>query len=133
MSKMTEKISKSMLNGVGIATGTVMKPLVKSQAGKAFLNMVPGEILLASLDAVSKFKCLYPKSLNLDDFNHLIYILTNITYLSPSRQLQTRFLMQLKLLRNKLFLPPPVLQLEWSQTGTDLQIQSNGMQLLFCT
>lgn len=55
LSKMTEKLSKTMLNGVGIATGAVMGPMIKSQAGKAFLNMVPGEVLLASLDAVSKF------------------------------------------------------------------------------
>jgi len=54
MSKMTEKISKSMLDGISFATGTVMKPVVRSQAGKAFLNMVPGEVLLASLDAVNK-------------------------------------------------------------------------------
>ncbi|KAL5768740.1 hypothetical protein ACOSQ2_015523 [Xanthoceras sorbifolium] len=54
LSKMTEKISKSMLDAVGVATGSVMKPLVKSQAGKAFLAMVPGEVLLASLDAVNK-------------------------------------------------------------------------------
>jgi hypothetical protein len=59
MSKMTEKISKSMLDGISFATGTVMKPVVRSQAGKAFLNMVPGEVLLASLDAVSKFQSLY--------------------------------------------------------------------------
>lgn len=54
MSRMTERISKSMLNGIGIATGSVMKPMVKSQPGKAFLKMVPGEVLLASLDAVNK-------------------------------------------------------------------------------
>ncbi|KAF3442973.1 hypothetical protein FNV43_RR16891 [Rhamnella rubrinervis] len=54
LSKMTEKLSKSMLDGVGIATGAVMAPLVKSQAGKAFMAMVPGEVLLASLDAVNK-------------------------------------------------------------------------------
>lgn len=54
LSKMTEKISKAMLDGVGLATGSVMAPLVKSQTGKAFLAMVPGEVLLASLDAVSK-------------------------------------------------------------------------------
>jgi hypothetical protein len=52
---MTEKLSKTMLDGVGIATGSVITPLVKSQAGKAFLSMVPGEVLLASLDAVSKY------------------------------------------------------------------------------
>ncbi|CBI28002.3 hypothetical protein VitviT2T_016458 [Vitis vinifera] len=53
LSKMTEKISKAMLDGVGLATGSVMAPLVKSQTGKAFLAMVPGEVLLASLDAVN--------------------------------------------------------------------------------
>lgn len=52
---MTETISKAMLNGVGVVTGTVMAPVVKSQAGKSILTMVPGEILLASLDALSKF------------------------------------------------------------------------------
>ncbi|XP_016467198.1 senescence/dehydration-associated protein At4g35985, chloroplastic isoform X1 [Nicotiana tabacum] len=54
LSKMTEKMSKSMLNGVGIATGSVMGPMVRSQAGKKFLAMVPGEVLLASLDAINK-------------------------------------------------------------------------------
>lgn len=54
MSKMTEKLSKTMLDGVGIATGAVMAPMMKSEAGKKFLNMVPGEVLLASLDAVNK-------------------------------------------------------------------------------
>lgn len=55
LSRMTEKLSKTMLDGVGVATGSVITPLVKSQAGKAFLSMVPGEVLLASLDAVSKY------------------------------------------------------------------------------
>ncbi|XP_061371165.1 senescence/dehydration-associated protein At4g35985, chloroplastic-like [Gastrolobium bilobum] len=54
LSKMTEKLSKSLLNGVGIVSGSVMGPVVKSQTGKAFLRMLPGEVLLASLDAVNK-------------------------------------------------------------------------------
>ncbi|KAL7239981.1 hypothetical protein ACSBR2_005777 [Camellia fascicularis] len=54
ISKITEKMSKKMLDGVGIATGSVMAPVVRSQSGKAFLAMVPGEVLLASLDAVNK-------------------------------------------------------------------------------
>lgn len=54
LSKMTEKLSKSMLDVVGVATGSVMTPLVKSQAGKAILASIPGEVILASLDAVSK-------------------------------------------------------------------------------
>lgn len=55
LSKMTEKMSKAMLDVVGVATGSVMAPVVRSQAGKKFLSMVPGEVLLASLDSVSKF------------------------------------------------------------------------------
>ncbi|KAI8017626.1 hypothetical protein LOK49_LG04G02670 [Camellia lanceoleosa] len=31
-----------------------MAPVVQSQVGKAFLAMVPGQVLLASLDAVNK-------------------------------------------------------------------------------
>ncbi|KAL6006072.1 hypothetical protein ACLOJK_040117 [Asimina triloba] len=54
MSKMTERISKSMLSGVNLATGSVVAPLVKSKAGKSFLAMVPGEVLIASLDALDK-------------------------------------------------------------------------------
>jgi hypothetical protein len=51
---MTEKLSKSLLNGVGIVSGSLMTPVLKSQPGQAFLKMLPGEVLLASLDAVSK-------------------------------------------------------------------------------
>ncbi|XAR67056.1 hypothetical protein NMG60_11013479 [Bertholletia excelsa] len=54
LSKMTEKMSKAMLDGVGVVTGTVMAPVVRSQAGKSILAMVPGQVLLASLDAVDK-------------------------------------------------------------------------------
>ncbi|KAF7813878.1 senescence/dehydration-associated protein [Senna tora] len=54
VSKMTEKLSKSLLNGVGIVSGSVMGPVVNSQPGRAFLRMLPGEVLLASLDAVNK-------------------------------------------------------------------------------
>ncbi|THG00228.1 hypothetical protein TEA_020661 [Camellia sinensis var. sinensis] len=52
LSSMTEQMSKAMLDSVGIATGTVMAPVVQSQMGKAFLAMVPGQVLLASLDAI---------------------------------------------------------------------------------
>lgn len=52
---MTEKMSKKMLDGVQFATGSVMVPVLKSQAGKSFLAMAPGEVLLASLDAISEY------------------------------------------------------------------------------
>ncbi|XVF34916.1 hypothetical protein REPUB_Repub18cG0099600 [Reevesia pubescens] len=54
LSKMTEKMSKAMLDMVGVASGTVMAPLVNSKPGKALLSMVPGQVLVASLDAVNK-------------------------------------------------------------------------------
>ncbi|KAH6761755.1 Senescence/dehydration-associated protein-like protein [Perilla frutescens var. hirtella] len=54
LSKMTEKLSKTMLNVVEGASGSVLKPVVQSKAGKTFLSMVPGEVLLASLDALNK-------------------------------------------------------------------------------
>ncbi|MCL7051844.1 hypothetical protein MKW94_030647 [Papaver nudicaule] len=54
VSKMTEKLSKTVLNTVGFATGSVVGPVVRSQAGKQFLAMVPGEVLLVSLDAVNR-------------------------------------------------------------------------------
>ncbi|KAJ0236631.1 Senescence domain-containing protein [Hirschfeldia incana] len=54
ISRATEKLSKTMLNGVGVVSGSVMAPIVKSKPGKAFFSMVPGEVLLASLDALNK-------------------------------------------------------------------------------
>ncbi|KAL3575104.1 hypothetical protein D5086_023205 [Populus alba] len=54
LSKMTENLSKVTLDVVGAATGSVMTPMVNSQAGKKLLASVPGEVLFASLDAVNK-------------------------------------------------------------------------------
>lgn len=51
---MTEKMSKAMLDVIGVASVSVMGPVVRSEAGKKVLSMVPGEVLVASLDAVSK-------------------------------------------------------------------------------
>ncbi|GAU22802.1 hypothetical protein TSUD_142420 [Trifolium subterraneum] len=51
-----EKLSKSLLNGVGIVSGSMMTPVLKSQPGQAFLKMLPGEVLLASLDAIRFLK-----------------------------------------------------------------------------
>ncbi|KAF9680533.1 hypothetical protein SADUNF_Sadunf06G0131300 [Salix dunnii] len=54
LSKMTENLSKATLDVVEAATGSVMTPMVNSQAGKKLLASVPGEVLFASLDAVNK-------------------------------------------------------------------------------
>ncbi|RDY07385.1 Senescence/dehydration-associated protein, chloroplastic, partial [Mucuna pruriens] len=54
LSNMTEKLTKSLLDGVGIMSGSAMTPVLKSQPGQTFLKMLPGEVLLASLDAVNR-------------------------------------------------------------------------------
>ncbi|KAF3775388.1 hypothetical protein EJ110_NYTH50503 [Nymphaea thermarum] len=54
MSKMTEKLSHSVLEGVVTATGSITGSMVKSQAGKKFFSLMPGEVLLVTLDAVDK-------------------------------------------------------------------------------
>ncbi|KAK9101201.1 hypothetical protein Scep_024631 [Stephania cephalantha] len=54
LSKMTEKMSKSVLTGIEVATGSIVTPVFQSKAGKAILSTVPGEALLASLEAINK-------------------------------------------------------------------------------
>ncbi|KAK9131089.1 hypothetical protein Sjap_011576 [Stephania japonica] len=51
---MTEKMSKSVLRGIEVATGSIVTPVFQSKAGKAILSTVPGEALLASLEATDK-------------------------------------------------------------------------------
>ncbi|WCJ42614.1 Senescence/dehydration-associated protein-related [Euphorbia peplus] len=53
LSKMTENVSKAVLDGVVAVTGILMSSILYSQAGKAFLCTPTGQILLASLDALN--------------------------------------------------------------------------------
>lgn len=54
LSEMTEKISQSLLETVLSVTGSMAAPLLRSKQGRAFLATVPGEVILASLDAINK-------------------------------------------------------------------------------
>ncbi|KAK4763393.1 hypothetical protein SAY86_009161 [Trapa natans] len=54
MTKMTEKVATGVLSGVISASGYVTRKVANSSAGKKFLGMLPGEILLSSLDGFSK-------------------------------------------------------------------------------
>ncbi|TVU35253.1 hypothetical protein EJB05_17131, partial [Eragrostis curvula] len=54
LSEMTEKISQSLLDTVISVTGSMAAPLLRSKQGRAFLATVPGEVILASLDAINK-------------------------------------------------------------------------------
>ncbi|XP_058074150.1 senescence/dehydration-associated protein At4g35985, chloroplastic-like [Magnolia sinica] len=54
LSKMTEKLSQSLLNRVKLVTGSVTAQLLRSKSGKEFQALVPREVLVASLDAFNK-------------------------------------------------------------------------------
>ncbi|KAL8129667.1 hypothetical protein V2J09_018822 [Rumex salicifolius] len=54
LSEATENMSKTMLDGLGLASASLWGPLVQSRAGQAFFSMMPGEVLLASLDAIDR-------------------------------------------------------------------------------
>jgi hypothetical protein len=54
LSEMTEQMSQSLLDTVISVTGSMAAPLLRSKQGRAFLDTVPGEVVLASLDAISE-------------------------------------------------------------------------------
>ncbi|XP_020530719.1 protein EARLY-RESPONSIVE TO DEHYDRATION 7, chloroplastic isoform X2 [Amborella trichopoda] len=78
MSKMSEKVASGVLSGVLKVSGFFTSSVVNSKAGKKFFSLLPGEIVLASLDGfdyIRKFQswsATTPGSTftdtNLDDF-----------------------------------------------------------------
>ncbi|XP_052723632.1 protein EARLY-RESPONSIVE TO DEHYDRATION 7, chloroplastic isoform X3 [Vigna angularis] len=54
LTNMTEKLTKSLLDGVATTSGSVMTRVLKSQPGQALLKMLPTEVPLASLDSVTR-------------------------------------------------------------------------------
>ncbi|XP_062219998.1 senescence/dehydration-associated protein At4g35985, chloroplastic-like [Phragmites australis] len=54
LSEMTEKMSQSLLDTVISVTGSMAAPLLRSKQRRAFVATVPGEVILASLDAINK-------------------------------------------------------------------------------
>lgn len=54
LSGLTEKMSKSLLNGVIVVTDSISAPVAKSKNGKAILGSFPVNAVVASLDVVSK-------------------------------------------------------------------------------
>jgi hypothetical protein len=50
MTKMSEKVATGILSGVVKVSGYFTSSIANSKAGKKFFNMLPGEIVLASLD-----------------------------------------------------------------------------------
>lgn len=57
MTKMSEKVATGILSGVVKVSGFFTSSIVNSKAGQRFFNLLPGEIVLASLDGFSM--CFY--------------------------------------------------------------------------
>ncbi|KAK6913572.1 Senescence/spartin-associated, C-terminal [Dillenia turbinata] len=54
MTKMTEKVAVGILSGVVKVSGFFTSSVANSKAGKKFFGLLPGEIVLASLDGFNK-------------------------------------------------------------------------------
>ncbi|KAF7098782.1 hypothetical protein CFC21_100496 [Triticum aestivum] len=54
VTKMSEKVATGILSGVVKLTSSVTSSLVNSKAGKKFFSLLPGEVILASLDGFGK-------------------------------------------------------------------------------
>jgi spartin len=52
---MSEKVASGVLSGVVKVSGFFTSSIVNSTVGKKFFSLLPGEIVLASLDGFSKF------------------------------------------------------------------------------
>ncbi|KAI4327751.1 hypothetical protein L6164_020177 [Bauhinia variegata] len=54
VTKMTEKVAKGVLSGVVKVSGIFASSLANSKMGKKFFSLLPGEVVIASLDGFSK-------------------------------------------------------------------------------
>ncbi|KAL1215577.1 Senescence/dehydration-associated protein [Cardamine amara subsp. amara] len=54
MTKMTEKVANGVLSGVIKVSGFFASPVINSKAGKKLFGLLPGEMVLATLDGFNK-------------------------------------------------------------------------------
>lgn len=54
LSRMTEKLTEDVLAGIITVSGAVTAPVVGSKAGQKFFSTLPGDVILASLDAFNQ-------------------------------------------------------------------------------
>lgn len=55
VSKMSEKVATGVLSGVVKVSGFFTSAVVNSKVGKKFFSLLPGEIVLASLDGFGMY------------------------------------------------------------------------------
>lgn len=60
MTKMTESVANGVLTGVVKVSGFFTSSVANSKAGKKFFSLLPGEVVLASLDGFSTSVILIP-------------------------------------------------------------------------
>lgn len=63
VTKMTEKVAVGVLSGAVKVSGFVTRSVANTKAGKKFFSLLPGEMVLATLDGFSKsniFLSLFP-------------------------------------------------------------------------
>ncbi|XP_022740670.1 senescence/dehydration-associated protein At3g51250-like isoform X3 [Durio zibethinus] len=54
VTKMTQKVANGVLSGVVKVSGVVMSSVANSKAGKKFFSLLPGEMVLATLDGFNR-------------------------------------------------------------------------------
>jgi len=59
VTRISEKVATGILSGVVKVTGYFTSSLANSKAGKKFFNLLPGEIVLASLEGFGMCCLLY--------------------------------------------------------------------------
>ena len=72
---MSEKVITGILSGVVKVSGFFTSSIINSKVGKKFFNLLPGEIILASLDGFSEFFLL---------INFILFVMTLMIIFSVS-------------------------------------------------
>lgn len=65
---MTESVANGVLTGVVKVSGFFTSSVANSKAGKKFFSLLPGEVVLASLDGFSMSVILFPGFYRAYDF-----------------------------------------------------------------
>lgn len=73
---MTEKVAVGVLSGAVKVSGFFTRSLANTKAGKKFFSLLPGEMVLATLDGFSKSRLLV--SLCSDQFSGIYMFLSSL-------------------------------------------------------
>lgn len=77
---MTEKVANGVLSGVVKVSGILTSSVANSKVGKKFFGLLPGEIVLATLDGFSMSTALYFCDRIIAEFSVLLHFLVPSLY-----------------------------------------------------